>query len=351
LPPANPGANPILPDNATVAFIAKLTRQHAASLRIWKEHLSTNKTLKQQLLAAIDDIYYRSLRNRITGYANVTTFAILHHLYDTYGNISPTDPIDNDTRMKAPYDPSQPIELLFDQFDDAIELSAAANVAYTGPQIVAYAYNPILQTGLFTDACRDWRRRPAAQKTWPTFKVDFSLAHQEMRESQATTQGAGFHSANSALTANFQQQTFKALANLATATKSDRSAFSNLTGTNSELTSQLATTNAKLKTALAGIAALRLKLTSSRANNRSRNVNGNGNWSNNRNDNHNDNRSNNRTPTVRKYFNENYCWTHGYHIHNDHTSQTCREPKTGHQKCATRANTMDGTERYKNLVM
>jgi hypothetical protein len=34
LPPANPGANPILPDNATVAFIAELTRQHAASLRI-----------------------------------------------------------------------------------------------------------------------------------------------------------------------------------------------------------------------------------------------------------------------------------------------------------------------------
>jgi hypothetical protein len=139
----------------------------------------------------------------------------------------------------------------------------------------------------------------------------------------------------------------EALANLATATELDRSAVSNLTGTNSALTSQLATTNAKLDTALADIAALRLKLTSSRTNNCSCNVNGNGNWRNNRND----NRNNNRTPTVRKYFNENYCWTYGYHIHNDHTSQTCREPKTGHQKCATRANTMDGTERYKNLVM
>jgi hypothetical protein len=42
-----------------------------------------------------------------------------------------------------------------------------------------------------------------------------------MRELQATTQGAGFHSANSALTADFQQQTFEALANLATATKSE----------------------------------------------------------------------------------------------------------------------------------
>jgi hypothetical protein len=115
--------------------------------------LSTDKTLKQQLLAAINDIYYRSLRNRITGYASVTTLTILCHLYDSYGNIWPTDLIDNDTRMKAPYDPTQPMELRFDQFDDAIELAANANAAYTGPQIVAYAYNTILQTGLFTDAC------------------------------------------------------------------------------------------------------------------------------------------------------------------------------------------------------
>jgi hypothetical protein len=250
LPPVNTGANPILPDNSTVAFIAELTRQHAASLRIWKEYLSTNKTLKQQLLAAIDGIYYRSLCNRITGYADVTTLTIFRHLYDSYSNIPPTNLIDNDTRMKAPSDPSQSIELLFHQFDDAIELAAAANAAYyTGPQIVTYAYNTILQTDLFTDACRDWRRRPAAQKTWPTFKADFSLAHQEMRESQATTQRAGFHSANAALLADLQQQTFEALPNLATATESDRSAVSNLTGTNSALTTQLATTNAKLDTA------------------------------------------------------------------------------------------------------
>jgi hypothetical protein len=129
LPPAKPGANLILPDNATVTFIAELTRQHAASLRIWKAYLSTDKTLKQQLIAAIGDIYYRSLCNRVTGYANVTTLTILRHLYVTYGNISPTNLIDNDTRMKAPYDPSQPIELLFDQFDNAIELAAAANAA------------------------------------------------------------------------------------------------------------------------------------------------------------------------------------------------------------------------------
>jgi hypothetical protein len=167
-----------------------------------------------------------------------------------------------------------------------------------------------------------------------------------MRESQTTTQGAGFHSANAALTTDFHQQTFKALANLATATESDRSAVSNLTGTNSALTTQLTSTNAKLDTALADIAALCLELSASRNNNNRRNIHGNGNWSHNRNRN-----DNNPGPTVRKYFNKNYCWTLGYHIANDHTSQTCRAPKDDHKNCATRANTMNGSDRYKSLVM
>jgi hypothetical protein len=166
-----------------------------------------------------------------------------------------------------------------------------------------------------------------------------------MRESQATTQGAGFHSANAALTADFQQQTFKALANLATSTELDRSAVSNLTGTNNALTTQLATTNVKLNTALADIAALRLELSASWNNNNRPNIHGDGNWS------HNRNRNDNNAPTVHKYFNDNYCWIHGYHIHNDHTSQTCRAPRDGHKRCATRANTMNRTDRYKILVM
>jgi hypothetical protein len=166
-----------------------------------------------------------------------------------------------------------------------------------------------------------------------------------MRESQITTQGAGFHSANAALTAVFQQQTFKALANLATATELDRSAVPNLTGTSSALTAQLATTNAKLDTGLTDIAALCLELSASPNNKNRRNIHSDDNWSHKRNCN-----DNNRAPTVRKYFNDNYCWTHGCHIHNNHTSQTCRAPKDGHKSCATRANTMNGTNRYKSLV-
>jgi hypothetical protein len=120
----------------------------------------------------------------------VTTRQLIEHLYNTHGNITPADLIENnitpadlienDERMKTAYNPSQPIEVLFNQIKDAVDLADAANTAYTIPQIIAIAYNSVFQTGLFADACCKWQHRLLAYKTWTTFKSDFALAHQEL---------------------------------------------------------------------------------------------------------------------------------------------------------------------------
>ena len=48
----------------------------------------------------------------------------------------------------------------------------------------------------------------------------------------------------------------------------------------------------------------------------------------------------NREPKRKVYNNENYCHTHGYHITDSHTNNTCLNPGTGHKKDVTRANTV-----------
>lgn len=200
------------------------------------------------------------MRNRITGYATVTTLTLLNHLYTAYGNITPADLADNDAKLKTPFDASQPIETLFEQVEDAVNLTAAAQAPYTPEQIVAYAYNTIFQTGLFPDACRDWRRRPANEKTWVQFKIDFTIAHQEFKETQQTTRSAGYHTAKQVSIDH--HDTMEILANLATATASDCSAMSHLSSTNSQLSTALAATAAQLKTAQADILALQQRLAS-----------------------------------------------------------------------------------------
>ena len=60
---------------------------------------------------------------------------------------------------------------------------------------------------------------------------------------------------------------------------------------------------------------------------------------------HNINQNNNGSQKnpYRVYENQNYCWTHGHHVEDDHTSATCTMPKPGHQFQATKTNTMGGS--------
>jgi hypothetical protein len=77
------------------------------------------------------------------------------HLYSTYGVITPINIEDNNTKMREPFDPTLPTKTLFDQ-------------------IVSRAYLIILQTGMYPDACPEWRYRALVDQTWPNFKTNFS---------------------------------------------------------------------------------------------------------------------------------------------------------------------------------
>ena len=71
---------------------------------------------------------------------------------------------------------------------------------YSPAQVVATAYQLVLQKGLFNDDCKVWKRNTDAYKTWANFKVDFAIAYQEWWESKsASANGAGFQSANLAI--------------------------------------------------------------------------------------------------------------------------------------------------------
>lgn len=264
----------------------------------------------------------------------MTTGQLIEHLYSTYryGNVTPADLIENDERMKSSYDPSQPIEVLFDQIEDAVDLANAANAAnaaYTIPQIVEIAYNSVFLTGLFADACREWRRRPLAYKLWITFKTNFALARQELRELQVTSQSAGFHLANKAYEV-IQQDMVNPLANLVTATTSDCSTASQLSTTNSQLSVQLQETSCQLGQAMNDSTILKQEIKTLHQSTSNGTLAGQ------------HQQQQQRRPFICKWFNDNKYWSHGYHVANDHTSATCTKQRDGHKTAATCANHMGG---------
>jgi hypothetical protein len=201
-----------------------LLREHKANTNLFKEYIATDKALKQQVIAAVDAMYLKPLRNRITGFATATTLEMLTHLYTSYGRLTPADLQGNDTRLHNPYDPNQPIKSLSNQIEDAVALAAAAQAPYSPAKIVAIAYTLVFTTGMLPEACHEWRRNPG-DHTWPNFKTFFAEAHQDLRDSQITLKQSGYHDADSVLNnANDsvidQHDTAKAIANLATATAS-----------------------------------------------------------------------------------------------------------------------------------
>ena len=343
--PVNPGATPpaLANANPTAAQITENIRQHAARLSLFRHYNTVNSALKQQLLAAVPDIYIRTLKNRHTAYANVSTNAILAHLYTTYGRITPMDLDANDTRFRAAYDPSQPFETFVQQLEDAQDYADAGGNPYTAEQILANAYSIMFRTGMFNETCREWRRADAAAQTWQNFKTQFALAHSDLADLRATTQSAGFQQANNAMEA-FATETADAFANLAMAATADRDLLRSLQATNQTLLQQITVNNAEL-TQLRNLVQQYQAGLSNRTNNTNTNR-----------------RNNNRpagkppatTPPVpangpgpKRFPNLNYCWTHGYDIDPRHDSTTCRYQADGHQTTATRSNNLGGSQKNK----
>ena len=104
----------------------------------------------------------------------------------------------------------------------------------------------------------------SGRQTWTRFMEFFTMAHQEWRESQTTTAGAVFQSGNHAYpSANhaYQNETVKAIANIATAMASDRASVAALTATNSTLTSDCTATHSQLLIALQDLAKVYVTVT------------------------------------------------------------------------------------------
>jgi hypothetical protein len=108
------------------------------------------------------------------------------------------------------------------------------------------------------------------------------------------------------------QETAEAIAQLATATASDRGSVATLTTTYAKLANQLEAVHALIAQLKSEIATLKINIKPV--------------WQGQR-----------PTRTTNK---DSYCWSHGYQVAKSHTSATCNVRNTGHQEAATKVDTM-----------
>jgi phage shock protein A len=157
-----------------------------------------------------------------------------------------------------------------------------------------------------------------AGKTWAQFKLYFATAHREFRLTNQTSQQSGFHSANMMIEKGREEtmeDTVDAIAQLATATASDRGTVATLTTINAKLATQLEAAQAQiaqLKNEIATINKIKPA------------------WQ--------------RQRPIKTMNNGSYCWSHGYQVAKSHTSATCNMKKSGHQDAANKSNPVGGVQ-------
>jgi hypothetical protein len=226
----------------TAAVIAETTRLHREATQVYRIYHNVDQAIKKLIIESFDDAYLNALSDNIVGYANCTSLQLLTHFLTYYAIIARTELTQNYERLNTQYDPNQPIETLFQQIQDARAFAVAGGQPYGAVMIVNVAYTLVFSTGLFPDACRAWKSRAIAAKTWAKFKIDFATAHREFRLTNQTAQQSGFHSAYMMIEQgrdDLMQETAEAIAQLVTATASDRGTVATLTTTNDKLANQL----------------------------------------------------------------------------------------------------------------
>ena len=152
--PIYPGQHPNVPAGTSAANTSTIVRRHTEDLRQWREFKNVNTALKNQLLSALDDIYIRALKDRHVGYMNQSIRAILQHLFDNYGNITPLELKDNDTKMRATWDPNSPFDCLVKQIEDGQDYADDGGQPYTAEQLLRIAYTLVFKTGLYFEDCK-----------------------------------------------------------------------------------------------------------------------------------------------------------------------------------------------------
>ena len=221
---------------------------------MFNKYYSVDKACKKVLFTLIPEAYFRSFKNKYTGYVNVKCLDIPSHLWATYGVLQDFEVKENDVRMKQLITAKKIFEEFVEHIKTAVD-AVATQVPYTRQKIVSIAFKMVDNSGIYYDGVKEWSLKDTAEKTWEAFKTFSAREFRDIIAQPQTSapEGYGANSmrgghANDVERDEMQQQQAEALANLATATAADRQSVAELYISNATLTHELCTSTATIAT-------------------------------------------------------------------------------------------------------
>ena len=173
----------ILPPNVTdqVAMIHR--DNHAEHVRVFREVTAVEKALLQQIVAAVEHVYLQPLRNRESQSISIPIYDVIEFLFRVYGKISSRQIAAKQEELRQQvYDPSTPIDTMFNSINDLADYAAQGKAPFTQQQIINFGYDMLNNTGKFGSYLREWNRKPTEEQTWTNFQEFFRVAREELKD-------------------------------------------------------------------------------------------------------------------------------------------------------------------------
>ena len=206
-PHPNPGSIPTFPEHPTQPQIAQISATHKEALRLWREQHTLIKAIKKQLTNVYEPKHLKEIEDTYTGFNNISIQDIITYLFDRFGDVTPNELEDAEKVLNEPFNPNEPFGIYACTIEDAVDVAEAAGCPFTTEQIINKALNNILKAQVLPDiSIREWRRKPANEKTWAAFKEHFSREVREYQKDQGLIAKSAYNVANAANQALLQAQ-------------------------------------------------------------------------------------------------------------------------------------------------
>jgi hypothetical protein len=267
------------------------------------------QALRKLIVDCVEDKYIVSLKHKYSRYNAVHPTALLTHLFDNYGQLTPEELSANDERMSEQWNTADPFEVLAERMQECVDLAQEAGAPIPEATLINRTIRLVAKTGEFTEELKNWHNKATAAKTWDNFKPFMIKAYRVNRQvEQNNTRAGGAAMSAEQITALFGH--IQAQANAAAAASTNNNSNSDVLKAIENLKRELrAEFKNDIKTYCLPTAPGGAK------------------------------------PYVRKPGRDQggYCWTHGYHVVPTHTSATCNRKAAGHKDEATRTTPMGGS--------
>ncbi len=309
-------------NNATTVVRVRSEAAHKSRLDDYASYEAAERGVVKFLRDVVNEIWYNDPEDADLFYTKVTAIDIMALLDANRVGLYAVDMITLCTNMIQYYVQAEGIPQYILMMEDAQKKAKRAGMLIADVELVMIALAAVLAAQHFPRKVTDWEGRPAIDRTWRAWKVEFRQAHiRRQRQLQASEGGEPLGGAHAVLPAppGTIDRLGTALDNLALAAANDTTVLQQLTSANLALTATnaaLTAANKKLSEALAKLQATRPTTPGP-------------------------------PPTSNKPFPGNYCWTHGHRVSQTHMSATCGGKAAGHQDLGTTSNTMGGSEKNK----